>query len=319
MAFETATRRHVAAMAAQTKGTQNPLRWAVPKVGLAAGIYLSIRGSIAGTLSALNAAGKSSIVRAVRLVTNGSLDIWSISGPQYHWLLKDLLEDYRNPAGASDARAAVATGAFNLDMYLPLTLNSRETVGLFPLQNEQTDVQLEVEFETDSVVATGATVTATATPALVYLSVPRDPADLPPLNTVVQVFGDSRAVSAAGDVDYSLPRGASYVQVVHGLGFGVSGSDLWSRVQTLINQADVLHDFTPAILDIQTAALTGRTRIAGVLPIDYMGTAGLGNSGSSRDMLFSAMVTEFVDRITATGAGTLHTVRRQIVTLPAIR
>ena len=70
------------------------------------------------------------------------------------------------------------------------------------------------------------------------------------------------------------------------------------------------------LADIEFARFHGRARVAGVVPFDLIGSSGLGNYGSSRDMLYSAMVTELISRITiATASDTLYTVRRQLVTV----
>jgi hypothetical protein len=51
------------------------------------------------------------------------------------------------------------------------------------------------------------------------------------------------------------------------------------------------------------------------MPLDMVASSGLGYYGSLRDVFNSALVTDVESVITATGAGTLHTVRRQIVQL----
>lgn len=315
MPFSNATRRKFNQIGTKSKGSANPLSWDIPKTGLLAGIYLSIRGSVSGSLSAPNAFGFSSIIRRVRLVTNGGIDLINISGPQYFHLLADQLEDYRDVLAGTSGRTAVTATTFNLDMYLPIVLNSRDDIGLFMLQNEQTLVQLEVEFETDTVVATGATVAATVSPAVEYFTVPLKREDWPPLNIVQQILGDERVLSGAGDYDYHWPRGNTYVSLIHGFGFAASGADNWSSARVFINQSDTLVEYTPGLLDLEYAKTHGRIRRAGVIPVDLAGTSGLGNFGSSRDMLYSARVTELLTRLTATAGGTLHTVRRQLVAL----
>lgn len=315
MAFPQATRRKFNQIGSKDKGSANPLSWDIPKTGLLAGVYLSIRGAVAGSLSAPNALGFSSIIRRVRLVTNGGIDLVNITGPQYFHLLADQFEDYRDVLAGTSGRTAVTATTFNLDMYLPTVLNSRDDIGLFMLQNEQTLVQLEVEFETDSVVATGATVTATVTPAVEYFTVPLRREDWPPLNIVQQILGDERILSGAGAHDYHWPRGNTYVSIMHGFGMAAAGADNWTNARVFINQSDTLIEYTPSLLDLEYAKSHGRARRAGVIPVDLAGTSGLGNFGSSRDMLYSARVTELLSRLTVTAGGTLYTVRRQLVAL----
>ncbi len=52
-----------------------------------------------------------------------------------------------------------------------------------------------------------------------------------------------------------------------------------------------------------------------MIPIDLMSSAGLGLYDRVRDTINSALVTSLDSVITATGAGTLFTMRRQLVNL----
>jgi len=49
--------------------------------------------------------------------------------------------------------------------------------------------------------------------------------------------------------------------------------------------------------------------------VDRMGSSGLGNYGLMRDMFDSTALTDMASLITATGAGTLYTVRRGLQAL----
>lgn len=313
--FQNKTRRKVIPLSSQSKGTSNPLVWEIPKTGLLAGIYLSITGSVAGTLSAPNALGKCSIINRVRLVGNAGIDIINLTGWHYHHLLRDYLEHYIDVYPASDGRSAVATGAFDLSMWLPVAINGRDPLGLVMLQNEETLLTLEVEFNADANVATGATVTATVYPAVEIFTVPPDPADYPPLNVLHQIVSDTAVISGAGEYSYRWARGNTYVQTLHGAGIAASPSDNWSEYKLRINQSENVERYTPALLNLAHARTHGVTRRAGVIPVDMIGTTGLGNYGSTRDLLYSALVTELESVITFSAAGALYTVRRQLITL----
>src|SRR3954463_16277231 len=80
----------------------------LPKVGLLAGIFLAIRGNVAGTLTVPNALGMASIIRRVRLTANGGIDVINISGAGYHYLLRETLEtELVDPMAQSNARSPV--------------------------------------------------------------------------------------------------------------------------------------------------------------------------------------------------------------------
>lgn len=295
-------------------GASLPL--ALPKTGLLFGLFLAIRGSVAGTLSAPNALGMASIVRRVRLNINSGHDLVSFSGAGYHYGLREMLDaEYIDPGGASNARSAVTAATFNLDMFVPVCVNLRDPVGAIMLQNEATVVQLHIEWETDAVVATGATVTGTVTPYMLWFTVPPDPRSMPNLSILHQIVEDARAVGAAGEFEYNWLRGNNYIQVFHGMGIGAAGADTFSRVRLRINQSDYIQESDVKLLDMEHRLLRGRARPAGGIYLDFLGTSGLGNYGLTRDFIDSSQATDIASVLTATGATTLYTIRRQLIVM----
>lgn len=315
--FSMNTRRKVTELPAQTKPTGGgQISWQLPKTALLGKIFLAIRATVAGTLTSPNALGFSSIVKRVRLVANSGIDLINVSGAGYAYLLQELLEsEYFLAQTQNQGRTAVTATTAILDMVLPIAINSRDPLGLVMLQNEQTILTLIVEFEADATVATGATVTCTVTPSLELFTVPVDQKDWPPLNMVHQILEDSQAVSGAGQLVYQWQRGNTYLQVAHGAGIGASGADAFSRYQLRVNQSDYLQDTGTLHLDMEHRYLRGRARAAGGIYVDLMGTSGLGDYGSTRDLFNSALVTDLASVFTITGATTLYTVRRQLVLL----
>jgi len=294
------------------------VQWQLPKVGFLAAIALRISATVSGTLSNHNPLGLASIIRQVSLTTNSAIDILRLSGAGYSYLLDEVQRhELFRATPQNQGRSAVAAGTFNLDMWLPVALNLQSTHGLILLQNEQLTATLSVDFLTDSQVATGATVNATVTPTLYYYLVPRSPDHFPPLNILHTITEETQAVTAAGDVTYILPRGYTYLQVLHGLGIGASGADGFNRFQVRVGQSQFPYDWTLSDMDMQHYYLRGRARPAGGIYLDYIGLSGAGDYGMPRDILNTAVVTDLAHVITATGPGTLYTIRRQLVPLAA--
>lgn len=313
--FNSATRRKIIQLPTMNRPTGGgTVQVQLPKVGLLARVWLAVRGSVAGTLTVPNALGKASIINRVRLTANSGVDIYNSSGAGFHYLLRPMIEsEYIDMFAQTDARSAVAAGTFNADMVIPCMMNLRDPVGLIMLQNEQTVISLSVTFEADATVATGATVTATVTPYLEIFTVPANAADQPALNVIHQVLEDASAVSGAGQLAYNWPRGNTYLQIGHGLGMGAAGSDLFTTFAVRINQSEYLQTTDTVYLDMEHNALRGRPRLGGTVPVDLLGTSGLGNYGLTRDLFNSALVTDLASVFQATGAGTLYTLRRQLV------
>lgn len=322
--FEANTRRKIVPLAAISRpaggGTSPAVQ--LPKTGLLAGIHLRITGTLGGTLTSPNALGNASIIRRVRLTANSGIDLINVSGAGYHYLLRPMLEsEYIDVVGQSNARSAVAAGAVNLDMWLPLCVNMRDPVGLIMLQNEQTILNLTIDWEADATVATAPTFTAfQVVPYLVLFVVPVNTDDWPPtLSKVHQILEDSQSVVGTADAPYYWQRGNVYLQVCHGLGIGAAGADGFTRARMRVQQSDYIIDAGTDFLDMENRVLRGAARVAGSIPLDFLGTSGLGNFGLARDMFNSALVTDLATVITPTGSATLYTVRRQLVTLRGVR
>jgi hypothetical protein len=322
--FDFSTRRKIVPMAAIPRPTGGGPAQGVqlPKTGLLAGIHLRITGTVGGTVGTVNALGMASIIRRVRLTANSGIQLIDVSGPGYHYLLRPMLEsEYIDVCGQSNAQDAVTATAANLDMWLPLCVNMRDPVGLIMLQNEQTIITLNIDWEADTAVtSTGTFSSFQAVPYLVLFTVPTNPASWPKLNRVHQILEDSQSVAGAGEQTYVWQRGNVYLQVAHGLGLSAaSPADAFSRFKVRVNQSDYLVDVGTDFLDMEARVLRGRAREAGTIPYDLLGTSGLGNFGLARDMFNSSLVTDLASIITATGASTLYTVRRQLLTLRGVR
>ena len=332
MGFNDVTRLNTVQIGTITRptggGVSSPLT--LPKTGLLKRLHLIITGAVSGTLSAPNALGMASIVSRVRLTLNSGIDVFNLSGAAYHYLLRnfhDINFDPLTAATPNNARAAVTATTYNISMVIDVMVNSRDPLGLILLQNEQTQATLTVEWLADASVAAGATVTGTCVVYMEYFTVPqpdpKDPAgvnsNMPPLNLIHQTLEDQQTISAAGDYVYQWLRGNIYLQVLHGLGIGVSGADSFTRARLRLNQSNFIYDFAtvPQLLDMQYAMNHPAARLLGVIPFDLIGSSGLGQFGMSRDMIDSARLTDIATVIAASGAATLYTVRRQLVRIAA--
>jgi|SRR5215472_14365899 len=318
--FAVNTRRKILPLTSQLTrpvggGTFGPLT--LPKTGLLARMFLALRGSVAGTLTTPNSLGFSSILSRTRVQANSGIDIFNVSGAGYFYLLRNALEsEYIDPLGQTNGTTAVTATTFTLDEMIPLALNMRDTTGLIMLQNEQTIVNLYLDWLADTSVASGATVTLTTGDLfLEVFTVPPDPKDWPPLNVIHQCLEDQQQIAAAGDFPYYWPRGNTYLQIMHGAGIGAAGADSFNRFAVRVNQSDYLQSTPVDYLDMEYRLQKGRARPLGGVFVDLLASSGLGCYGLTRDMFNSALVTDLASVITATGAATLYTVRRQLVVL----
>lgn len=314
--FDAATRLKRIMLPAQAKTVSAQLlSWQLPRVGFLRAIMLPLRLTIAGTLSAPNALGQAVIVSQVRLVANSGFDVWNISGVGYHYLLRELFELGQDVGSYTTGRSAVAAGASVLDMYLPVAPNQRDPVGLLNLQTEESTYTLSVQFAVDTVAATGVTgITGTVTPMLEIFTVPADEINYPPDDVVMRVLEDTMTVAQTTEYTYNPARGDVLLQMAHGYGIGVSGTDQFSAARLRVNQSENVVEWQPQHMDmVKTVDAVGVTRRLGTITYDLVSSSGLGNYDKYRDAIDTGRLTDISSLFTPTTQPvTLYTVRRSL-------
>lgn len=292
----------------------------LPKTGILACIMLPISITVGGVVNTPNALGLATAINRVQLSLNSGYNVFDFSGVGYHYLIRESLEEHANHLNWTDARSAVTTGAKRLDMIIPVSQNMRDQVGMIMLQNEATLAELRINWESEVTVG-GSTATITAgscTPMIGIFEVPQDPGSWPSFNTLHQLIEEQQAVSAAGDFDHQIQRGATLISQQYLFSPGYTAAKLYAQ------QSNILEDWTPEGMRLRFD-LTHQGRditLAGALTsansridIDLAGTDGLGEFGTVRDVIDTSRLTSLFTRITAVGAGTLFAVRRQITPL----
>jgi len=289
----------------------------LPKTGILMGIIVPITIVIGGVVNTPNALGISTAIKRIVLRLNAGHTIFDISGVGYFNLLSEMLQDNYNFNSYNDSRSAVSTGTKTLDIFIPVAENTRDEIGLVMLQNMQTFATLTIDWENEVTVG-GNTATITsgiATPMLMLAEVPADNKDLPALDTIHQVQEEQAAIAAAGEYDHQIAIGATLVGMYYFLASG------YTRAQLRLQNSNIIADLTPAQHRLLFLLCTSRdVTLAGVLTgtdkrlfWDFAGTDGLGQFGSVRDYVNTLALTSIFTRITAVGATTLYSVRRQIL------
>ena len=314
--FAANTRRKVVRQPSLVKPSGGGLsEMTIQSTGLLARIWLRISATISGTLTNPNPLGVSSIIRRVSLRANSGLELFSVSGPGYAWLLQHHLEsEYFPMTPQNQGRQAVTTGTFNLDMVVPVCVSMNDFTGLILLQSKQIAVTLQVDWATDTSVATGATVAATCIPYVEYYTVPPLPEDRPALNRAQLILQDDLTISGAGEHIYEPIVGPRYIQIIHGLNYGVNGADDIDNARLRVEQSNYLFDVDIDYLNMEWRAFHNAPRPAGVWSYDFAASSGLGVYGGARDLVNTAQITSFESVFNALGSGSnLTTIRRMLV------
>lgn len=288
----------------------------LPKTGLLARLYLHTSITVGGTVNTPNPLGIASAIKKVRVYTNGGQDIYSVSGVGYGYMLNfnQELMGVNGRQIANQYNTAVSATSFNLDMVIPIAINMNSPIGMILLQNEQLQVLLSIEYETPANIGgSTATVTAgTTAVAMEFFAPPADPKDWPDLSLIHQTVEDQISIAATGDYIVNFQRGNVYLEALFGFGVAASAADNWSRLILRINQSDILYDLEPNLVTQIVSFRQNISRGLGYIPIDLIGSDGLGTYASARDYINTALLTDFQAVLTATSTGTLYLVRRML-------
>jgi len=313
--FAANTRRKVVRQPAMVKPAGGGLtEMTIQSTGLLARIWIKIAVTIAGT-DAANPLGVSSVVRRLSLRANSGLELHSWSGPGYSWLLMDHLEsEYYPVLLTNQGREAVSDDDFRIDMLVPVCVSLMDFTGLVLLQSKQISVTLQIDWETDVNVCGTGTVDAVATPYVEYFTVPTLPEDRPNLGRAHLILQDDRTVAGAGEYVYEPIVTPRYLQIIHGLNYGVAGADDVTDIRLRVEQSNYIYDADIGLFDMEWAAFHGLARPAGVWSYDFMASSGLGNYGGARDLVNTGAITSFESVFQAGGVGdNLTTIRRMLI------
>lgn len=319
--FEDVSRRIVYPMIAQSRpAAGGRLRWYLPHSHYLSHIIMTVRGQIDITGGTPNPLGLSAMISEIKFSTNIMQDIFRVSGPGYHWLVRPSLDFVSDPIPQSNARSAIADGLVNLDVIIPLAPNQRDAIGLITLQSNEVEATLEVNCATDAEINPGGSIDHTTPlvfwPRLVMFTVPPYAASQPNTATIHKIIEDTRPIAATGYDTYLWPRANLYGQLIHGAGFAATGGkDKWDNCIVRVNRTNNQMDFDPTFLDAQVPFSRLAQRLPGTIPIDLQSYSGLGGYDKLREGIDSRMVTDIETAITFNDTGTFYSVRREFVTL----
>lgn len=285
--------------------------------GLLARIWLYIAVTIGGAGAVPNPLGVASVLRRIVLRANSGLELFSVSGPGFFWMLSDHLESEYHPilaTSTADARSAVANGTYDLSLIVPVTVNMMDFTGLVLLQSKQIQLTLQIDWADEVTVnGAGTTITGTATPYIEYFTVPNVPEDRPDLSKAHVILQDDRAIPGAGEFIYEPLVTPRYLQIIHGSGYGVAGADNADLVRLRVEQSNYLYDADLNFMSMEWEVFHRAARVPGVWAYDFMASSGLGTYGGARDLINTKQITSFESVINALGAGDLTTIRRMLI------
>jgi hypothetical protein len=330
MSFIDVTRQNITEIPSQNFTSGGRLYFTLPKTGLLSSLYLSLEGVMTVThgtgTAVLSERAPWNLIKRIRLIANSGTSIYDVSGFGTYLINNTLRQGYapdKNPydrginADVFSAAAAAGANTWKLGLKIPIAINERDPLGLILLQNDSTQMVLEIDFNNEygaNDVIAPIVVTGNDTAAFVgkvnltmeYFTVPQDTKQYPPLTVIHQWLEQQDSLTAAGAVTKTLQRGNTYMRLMHSLTLGNKlETTAVDKLRILYNGAEV-----PYTINKLSQLLVQRNRYGMDLPKgtflhDWYYSNGIVGLGNSRDFINSANVTEFQSEVNINSGATV--------------
>lgn len=345
--FAQSTRQHFLMLPAVAGAENSTVSINIPKARLGAKVRLLITGIInaqhATEVTYVPGNGSPyNFIRSLSLDTNFGFKLFDLSGRGTYFY--NLLRNNGNtvipftPALAADAaisrskavqglQSAVAPGTdntFRMVVDLPITLNDREPAGIILLQNEETQVTVNINFGTvndlcpASAGYTFAVSNIVVTPMVETFSIPAFKEGFPDISILKLVHEQNQNVAGAGIETVKLPTGTIYRKLIFyvtdAAGAGVPDGTFTGDFEMNFNQADTPYRISPRILSAINQEHYGTELPQGLFALDFT-YQGMPNYGGTRDYIDSEKLSEMWLRISMAAAGRITIVSEQLARL----
>lgn len=219
------------------------------------------------------------------------------------------------------ASSSGATNKVRFLLDLPLALNDRDPVSLIVTQNQQTNVDVSIDFGTGADLLDGsAGYTAvmsniTVTPVQETFSVPPVEQARPDIGILKLVQSTSEAIPGARTMTVKLPTGMTYRKIafliVDANGAGFADTAFQGNFEMVLNQSDTPYVIKPSVLAAMNHEQFRNPLPNGMYALDFS-YQGLANYGGLRDYVDTEQLTEFWLRFNAPAAGEVFIVYEQL-------
>ncbi len=338
--FENATRHNLRDIGASLPYSANgTVTVDLPKMGLLSRLFVLVKGSFTNDITTLTKSsfGPYNLIKRIRLTANNGTDIINCSGFELYLINLVSCENYRNDQSGDDQTykfdvTASQTDYIRFGFELPLTVNDRDLIGLFLLQNPQTVLTLAIDWDNINAnsgpYTNGGTGARTAISINAYVvaeffAVPQHIEDYPRLDYIYQTIAIKQAIVAVGEQIFNMPIGNLYTRIVtfHEHNAVLAPSSDVTKIEVRYNQTEVPYTMDSDVLRWILRDMYGRDVPQGVFALDF-NHQGIPDLGTARDYVNSHYLTDFQWRpVVAAGAtlgsGTnfLHVINQQLVKL----
>lgn len=325
MSFQNATRQNLlpaGSIAYSSGAVAPPLN--LDKTALLGRLFMFVAGTLTLTHATVNpivmkADAPWSLIKRIKVKANSGTILLDTTG--YGLFVRNLVK-YRNTQIDVDSagrdffqfdKVASSGGTannFNFGMEIPISLNDRDPVGLLLLQNQETLISIEVEWDTEQAMITTSSTTASLSATAYFMreifSVPRKEEDYPDLSFVHQILEDKQPIIATGENAYIFQRGNIYtraIMVVTLNGAFAADADI-VKLKIKYNESEVPYELRADQFRWFQYVRYGRALPLGVYVFDWS-MQQIPDLGSARDFINSARVSEMKAIVEVASGATL--------------
>lgn len=320
--FAMATRQNMQMLATQTvTSTPNTVQFTLPKARLLAGLYVHIKAYTSSD-PAIEDMNAHKLIRRISLDLNNGFAPFVVSGMECAaYNLVDL--NTKNAMERSAKYDSDGVGDFiALNYHLPVTTNPRDPIGLILLQNDQTNVTLNIDLGMLSETGAESDCTLNKVEVMVMaetFSIPANANAYPDLSVLKLVNGRKDSLPSEGQQVIKLATGTIYRKLLFMLtdenGVPMTAKDITSNIELVFNQADINYSINAEMLRELNAKEFGCYLPEGLYVFDFSNSGGLPNLGGTRDFIDSANLTEFWLRFNTTKKGKCEIVTETLARL----
>lgn len=340
--FAMSTRQNLQMLAKQTAAvTPTTLQFNLPKARLLSNILLRVKGKFSCSKESDSGTIENAIdselftpfkaIRRISLDLNNGFQPFVISGAEAAML--NLVDIHPNLLNYYNSNQTYKEGFFTSDyvnfpssvgnsgyvydfgftVNLPVTTSPRDPIGLILLQNDQTNVTINIDLGTgadmlpakDNCVYTLSDVSVEA--CLETFSLPANANAVPDLSVLKLTMGRTDSIPTAGQQVIKLTTGQIYRKIIFRVldenGLPTDTNFINSDISLVFNQADVNYSISPEMLRLINARVLGYTLPKGTYFFDFSNGGSFPNMGGTRDFIDSANLTEFWLKFNTTGKG----------------
>ena len=315
--FSAMTRENIQTLPSLTATERQTVSFNLPKARLLARVQLLVDAEVKVTHATETSYTPATfapytLLRQVQVDMNNGFSPFKVSGDElymYNYMYHNARVLRRsttneNAAVFQQVRAS-SDGTVNRIRFvadLPISLNSRDPIGLIMLQNEELVVTVTIDVDEASKLlldATGYTVELVRmniTPVTYTFTIPIVPEAMPDLSVLKLVHSTVKDIPGGGITTVKLPVGTTYrklmVWIEDANGIGLKDTDLQGDFELVFNQADIPYRVNPSVLRIENIRNFGHVLPQGLFIFDWS-AQGQTNYGGSRDYIDTERLTEF--------------------------